>query len=72
MTDAKAPHKAVLLVKMEVHEVKNTGECSGKILTKQELEKYGLSPKSVLTVNGFDRHDCIKKLKALIDEFESK
>ena len=70
MTDAKQEHKAVVLFQVEVHEVLETGECSGKLVPKSELEKYGIKPKQVLSVSGQNRTDCLKKLKGIIDGFK--
>ena len=71
-TNAKSPHKAVIKLQMEIHEILPTGECSAKILTKEELAKYNLQPKCLVTVNGFDRHNCLLKTKELLEKFEKK
>ena len=55
MTDAKAPHKAVILLQMEVHEVLPTGECSAKLVGPNKLKEFGLSPKFVVNVEGENR-----------------
>lgn len=69
MTDAKAPHKAVVLLVVEVHEVLPNGECSAKLVDSDELAKFSLKEKRVIQISGFDRTDCLKKLKGKIDEF---
>lgn len=70
MSNAKAPHKAVILMRMEVHEVLDTGECSGKLVGPKTLEKYGMKPKQVVTISGQTQEQCLKKLKEVLDGFE--
>lgn len=72
MTDAKAPHKAVILLNIEIHEVLPTGECSGKVLTDKELIENGLKKFMTVSMNGFDKFECVKKLKQLLSQFEGK
>lgn len=72
MTDAKAPHKAVILLNVEIHEVLSTGECSGKVLSDKELVEMGLKKHMTVSVNGFDKFECVKKLRELISQFEGK
>lgn len=66
-TNARAPHRAVILINIEVHEVLPTNECSGKLVDISDLKDIGLKPKSVVSISGFDRQDCLKKLKKWID-----
>lgn len=69
MTDARAPHKAILSIQIEIHEVLNTGECSGNTVSKKDLENKGVKENILLSVDGFDRSDCIKKLKEKLKQF---
>ena len=64
------PHKALLLLKLEVHDILDTGECSGKIVDAETLAKYGLKSKSILEVSGESKELCLKKLKELLDGFK--
>lgn len=67
VTQAKAPHRAVILLNIEIHEVLPTNECSGKLVSISELKDAGIKPKMVISISGFDRQDCLKKLKAWMD-----
>ena len=69
MTDARAPHKAVCLLSIEVHSILPSGECSGKLVTKAELSEFNIKPKVVVSVSGFSKKDCLNKLRKAIDEF---
>jgi hypothetical protein len=72
MTNDKAKHMAVMNVLLEVHEVDEQGRCSGKIVSSEELSQAGLKPKFLLTVTGFDKFECLKKLKERIREIQSE
>lgn len=66
-TNARAPHRAVCLLNCEIHEVLPTNENSGKLVSIAEMKEYGLKPKIVVSISGFDRQDCLKNLKKWID-----
>lgn len=66
----KKPYQAVILLNIEVQDVLPTGELSGRILKSDELEKFGLRKNMVVSVEGFDKFECLKKLKEKIDEFK--
>ena len=68
----KSPHKAVLQITIDVMDVKPTGECSGRPLKNNELSEFGLKTVMTRTINGFDRQDCLTKLKRLIESLETK
>lgn len=67
-TNSRSPHRAVILLNIEIHEVLPTNECSGKLVDISELKDLGLKPKMVVSISGFDRQDCLKKLKKWIDD----
>jgi hypothetical protein len=70
MPDARKKHKAVMLITVEVHEVLDSGECSGKPVSAGELKKFGIDTKSVKQITGENKDNCLKKLKKVFDEFE--
>ena len=73
MTDtAKSQHKAILQINLEVMDILSTGELSGRPVRRDELAAYGLKPLIIRVVNGFDKNDCLTKLKTLIDSLETK
>lgn len=67
----KSPHKAIILVKLEVHDIMaKTGECSGNPVSPEKLSEYGLKPSSMFSVDGQDLDDCLRKLKERISHLE--
>tara|TARA_Y100000310_G_C20287069_1_gene625385 strand:- start:82 stop:345 length:264 start_codon:yes stop_codon:yes gene_type:complete len=59
---AKAPHVALITMDIKIHELLNSGDVNPRYLSNEELDKFGITNRAVLRVNGFDRFDCIKKL----------
>ncbi len=64
------PHIAVLNVMVEVHSLLDSGECSGNVVNEATLGEYGIKPAFLLRVEGFDRHDCLMKLKEKLKVFK--
>jgi len=62
-------YKAILLVRLEVHEVLPSGECQGQPVPLTELQEHNLKSKFTITLEGFDKDDCLRKLKEKLDEF---
>lgn len=71
MSNEKKPHAAVILLKIEVHEVLKSGELSGKPLSKKELKEFGIPTSAIATVKGFDKFDCMKNLKQKLLEIQA-
>lgn len=59
-----APHRAILWIRAEVHEVTKHGECSGSV--KYRVEEFPLY------VDGLDRNLCVRKLNELLAEVKEK
>ena len=64
------PHTAVMNVILEVHSLLDDGQCSGQIVDDATLKQHGLQPRFILSVKGFDRHDCLVKLKEKLSTFK--
>lgn len=69
MTREKAPHVAILNVQVEVCALDPLGQCSGKVVSNEELRKEGIDNPFLLRVDGWDKQDCINKLLHKLDEF---
>jgi hypothetical protein len=63
MEKEKVAHKAVLLVKIEVHDILSNGECSGNSVSEEKLIEHGLKNSMVFNVRGNDLNQCLKNLK---------
>ena len=70
MAKGKAPHKAIVRMNLSGHEVLKNGECSGTMLSMEELQKYGFNSDTIsVTVKGRDKYDCLKNLMNKIRDF---
>ena len=69
---ARNKHKAVILMHVEVHEVLDSGECSGIPVKTAELAQYGISPKEKFSVTGENKDLLLKKLSERLNELKAK
>ena len=65
------PHTAVLSVQLEVHSLLDTGECSGKIVSQDVLQQHGIKDAFLAIVSGYNRDDCLRKLKAKLEALQN-
>lgn len=65
----KSKHRAIVNLQIEVFPVLDSGECSGHPVTNEEMEKFKIKPSMLVSVDGFDRTECLRKLRRRIEEF---
>ncbi|MDC1324998.1 hypothetical protein N8257_00640 [Ulvibacter sp.] len=71
MTDrANLPHKAIIHIGIAVHEVLKNGDLDPIPASEEELSRYDLGRHAKMCINGFDRADCIKKIKELLEKLD--
>jgi hypothetical protein len=63
-SNAEAPHKAIVWLRAEVHEITRTGECTGNPVYKVETFP--------VAIDGADRHIAIRKLNEFLEEVKAK
>lgn len=66
-----AKYRAVVLIAVEVSDILETGECSGHILTKDELKEAGITKSSTIAIDGDSKEECLQKLKEKINGFKA-
>lgn len=64
VSNERAPHRAVIFISAEVHEVLASGEFSGRAVEK--IEQFPVQ------LDGADRAICIRKLNELLSEVKQK
>ena len=69
---AKAPHVALITMDIRIHELLESGDVNPKSLSKEELDKFGITEKAILRVDGFDRFDCLKKMIELFQKISKE
>ncbi len=62
------PHKAIVHINIYVHEVLKNGDLDPIPASNEELARYNIGQTAKLSVSGFDRSDCIKKVKELLEK----
>ncbi len=71
MTDrANLPHKAIIYIGVAVHEVLKNGDLDPIPASEEELSRYNLGRHARVAIDGFDRADCIKKVKELLEKLD--
>ena len=65
---AKAPHTALVTMNIKIHEILEDGQVNPRYLSTEEMEKFGITEKAVLRVDGFDKFDCVKKMIELFQK----
>jgi len=65
MKSCEKPHKAAILMTIEVHELDDK-MCSGRPLN---LDPYGIKPKEVIVIEGSNREQLITRLKDKLNYF---
>lgn len=66
------PHIAILNVQLEISSTTDRGECSGKIINEEALNKLGVKSRFLLSASGFDLEDCVKNLKTKLTRWQDE
>jgi len=67
-TRADAPHTAVIKIQIRVHKTFKDGSLDPNPIKTDELNKYGIGPFADMKIEGFDKTDCIKKVKERLEK----
>lgn len=59
----KVPHGAILNIQLEIQPITETGEYSGKPISKEKMKQAGLKNKMLVQIKGDSLEDCITRLK---------
>lgn len=62
------PHTAVIKFQIKVHKNLQEGGLDPVPVSDGELRKYGIDKFAAISVSGFDKIDCIKKLKEKLEK----
>lgn len=67
MKSCEKPHKAVIMLTIEVHEL-DEKYCSGRPLN---LEPHGIKSKEVIVIEGSNQEELISRLRQKLINFKS-
>lgn len=62
------PHTAVIRFQIKIHKTLQEGGLDPVPVSDVELRKYGIDKFAVISISGFDKTDCIKKVKEKLEE----
>lgn len=62
----QCPHYAQINFSIEIRKVLPDGSLESSTISKKELSKYGISDKAVFAIQGYDKADCIQKIKQVL------
>lgn len=67
MTSVTNKHRALITIKVEVHNILNTGEFSGQIVNLNSHKEYGVKGVQFIQIEGYDLDNCLRKVKTAIE-----
>ena len=67
----KAPHIAILNIRVEFQELLKTGECSGRPISNKDLKDMGCKSEVIISIKGIDARDCANKVKKALEELRN-
>ena len=70
MADVTKPHRALLTIKIEVHDVLPTGEFSGQPVDLKTQSEYGVKGVSRIQIEGYDLDNCLRKVKEALERLK--
>lgn len=65
-------HRAILHVKLEVHSLLDSNECSGYLVEQEELQQFGLKPRMIFAIDGPTKEECLRFLSLKLKELNSE
>jgi hypothetical protein len=63
-------HRALIEIKIEIHDVLDTGEFSGHPVNLAQHQDYNIKRLQYHQIEGFDRHDCLMKVKQWLENIK--
>ena len=62
----------MISIEIEVHTVNSLGENSGTTVPTDELERYKIPLAQLYSIEGYDRDNCLTKVRRVIDAIKAK
>ena len=66
MPKEKQEHVAIIDLKVAIF-IKKGKELHGPVLNQEQMKQEGIEHETKIQISGFDKFECIKKLKEAID-----
>ena len=62
------PHFAQIVFNVKIHKKLPDGSLDSRVVSSDELHKYGITSKAIFSVEGYDKVDCITKVKKVLEK----
>jgi hypothetical protein len=66
------PHYAQIVFSVNIHKKLSDGSLDPKIVSEEELHKYGITKKAIFSVEGYDKANCIQKVKETLEKLNEQ
>ena len=67
---ATKKHRTLIEIRVEIYDVLDTGEYSGRPINLNNYTEYGIKKQQYHQIEGFDRHDCMIKTKQWLENIK--
>jgi hypothetical protein len=64
------PHHAQICFNINIFPMSQDGSLIPKKLSNNELEQFGIKDKAIFNITGYNKEDCIKKLKEVLESLK--
>ena len=62
------PHLAQIVFTVNVHKKLPDGSLDPHTVSSADLNKHGISQKAIFSIEGYDKLDCITKVKEVLEQ----
>ena len=66
------PHYAQIVFNVNIHKKLPDGSLDPQTVSEEELHKYGISKKAIFTLEGYDKVNCIQKVKQTLEKLNEQ
>ncbi len=64
------PHHAQIVFSINVFPISQDGSLVPEKLSNDELQEFGIKNKAIFNITGYNKEDCIKKIKEVLESLK--
>lgn len=68
----KQEHIAIVTTSIAIFTKDEKGNLHGPVMNQEQMTESGVEHKQKFTISGFDKFECLKKLKEIVDGIKQK
>jgi hypothetical protein len=65
-----SPHHAQISFNIHVFPISEDGSLIPERLPNEELEKFGIKDKAIFNISGYNKENCIEKIKKVLESLK--